>query len=241
MALIRSELYDRAQRLIPGGVNSPVRAMHGVGLDEPLFMRSGDRPVHRGRQRQPLHRLGALVGAAALRARRSHHAGSRLRGTRARHDLRRADRGRSRPRRRDRRCGSFRRDGTARLVGHRGRDEHRAPRTRGDEARPLDQVLGPLPRPRRRAACERRLRPDDARDPVHPGRPVGRCRRHDRAPVQRHRCRRRRRRRVRRGSRRNPRRARRRQHGLSFRPPPGSSRRCGRCAMRAARCSSSTR
>ncbi len=41
MALIRSELYDRAQRLIPGGVNSPVRAMRSVGLDEPLFMRSG--------------------------------------------------------------------------------------------------------------------------------------------------------------------------------------------------------
>lgn len=42
MALIRSSLYDRAQRLIPGGVNSPVRAMRAVGLDEPLFMRSGE-------------------------------------------------------------------------------------------------------------------------------------------------------------------------------------------------------
>jgi glutamate-1-semialdehyde 2,1-aminomutase len=41
MALIRSELYDRAQRLIPGGVNSPVRAMRSVGLDEPVFMRRG--------------------------------------------------------------------------------------------------------------------------------------------------------------------------------------------------------
>jgi glutamate-1-semialdehyde 2,1-aminomutase len=44
MALIRSELYDRALRLIPGGVNSPVRAMRSVGLDEPLFMRRGDGP-----------------------------------------------------------------------------------------------------------------------------------------------------------------------------------------------------
>ena len=42
MALIRTALYDRAQRLIPGGVNSPVRAMRAVGLDEPLFMRSGE-------------------------------------------------------------------------------------------------------------------------------------------------------------------------------------------------------
>ena len=41
MALTRSDLYDRAQRLIPGGVNSPVMAMRSVGLDEPLFMRSG--------------------------------------------------------------------------------------------------------------------------------------------------------------------------------------------------------
>jgi glutamate-1-semialdehyde 2,1-aminomutase len=31
----------RAKQLIPGGVNSPVRAMRAVGLDEPVFMRSG--------------------------------------------------------------------------------------------------------------------------------------------------------------------------------------------------------
>jgi glutamate-1-semialdehyde 2,1-aminomutase len=34
-----SELWGRARRLIPGGVNSPVRAMRAVGLDEPLFVR----------------------------------------------------------------------------------------------------------------------------------------------------------------------------------------------------------
>ena len=28
--------------MIPGGVNSPVRAMRGVGLDEPFFVRRGD-------------------------------------------------------------------------------------------------------------------------------------------------------------------------------------------------------
>jgi glutamate-1-semialdehyde 2,1-aminomutase len=38
----RSALYRRALELIPGGVNSPVRAMRGVGLDEPLFVRSGN-------------------------------------------------------------------------------------------------------------------------------------------------------------------------------------------------------
>jgi glutamate-1-semialdehyde 2,1-aminomutase len=38
----RSELYRRALELIPGGVDSPVRAMRAVGLDEPLFVRSGE-------------------------------------------------------------------------------------------------------------------------------------------------------------------------------------------------------
>ncbi len=37
----RSELWRRATALIPGGVNSPVRAMRAVGLDEPLFVRRG--------------------------------------------------------------------------------------------------------------------------------------------------------------------------------------------------------
>ena len=42
MALVRSELWNRALRLMPGGVNSPVRAMRGVGLDEPFFVVRGD-------------------------------------------------------------------------------------------------------------------------------------------------------------------------------------------------------
>ena len=40
--LVRSELWHRALGLIPGGVNSPVRAMRGVGLDEPFFAVSGE-------------------------------------------------------------------------------------------------------------------------------------------------------------------------------------------------------
>jgi glutamate-1-semialdehyde 2,1-aminomutase len=42
VALTRSDLWQRALRVIPGGVNSPVRAMRGVGLDEPLFVRRGE-------------------------------------------------------------------------------------------------------------------------------------------------------------------------------------------------------
>ncbi|HKD32305.1 MAG TPA: glutamate-1-semialdehyde 2,1-aminomutase [Gaiellaceae bacterium] len=34
--------YARALKVIPGGVNSPVRAMKAVGLDEPLFARRGE-------------------------------------------------------------------------------------------------------------------------------------------------------------------------------------------------------
>jgi glutamate-1-semialdehyde 2,1-aminomutase len=36
-----ASLYRRARRLIPGGVNSPVRAMRAVGLEQPLFARRG--------------------------------------------------------------------------------------------------------------------------------------------------------------------------------------------------------
>ena len=38
----RGALYRRALELIPGGVNSPVRAMRAVGLDEPFFVRRGE-------------------------------------------------------------------------------------------------------------------------------------------------------------------------------------------------------
>jgi glutamate-1-semialdehyde 2,1-aminomutase len=38
----RSDLFRRALDLIPGGVNSPVRAMRAVGLDEPLFVGRGE-------------------------------------------------------------------------------------------------------------------------------------------------------------------------------------------------------
>jgi glutamate-1-semialdehyde 2,1-aminomutase len=38
MELTESDLYRRALEVIPGGVNSPVRAMRSVGLDEPLIV-----------------------------------------------------------------------------------------------------------------------------------------------------------------------------------------------------------
>jgi glutamate-1-semialdehyde 2,1-aminomutase len=37
-----TDLFRRARRAIPGGVNSPVRAMQAVGLDEPFFVRRAE-------------------------------------------------------------------------------------------------------------------------------------------------------------------------------------------------------
>jgi glutamate-1-semialdehyde 2,1-aminomutase len=39
---VDSDLFRRARHVIPGGVNSPVRAMRAVGLDEPVFMARGE-------------------------------------------------------------------------------------------------------------------------------------------------------------------------------------------------------
>ena len=85
-----AELFERAQRRIPGGVNSPVRAFRAVG-GTPVFFERASGPHPMGRGRQALHRLRRLLGSDARRTwpprgRRS-GAGSRL--TRA--FLRRAD------------------------------------------------------------------------------------------------------------------------------------------------------
>jgi glutamate-1-semialdehyde 2,1-aminomutase len=39
---VTASLGSRAREVIPGGVNSPVRAMRAVGLEEPLFVRRGE-------------------------------------------------------------------------------------------------------------------------------------------------------------------------------------------------------
>jgi glutamate-1-semialdehyde 2,1-aminomutase len=39
---VATSLWRRAKAVIPGGVNSPVRAMRSVGLEEPLFIRRGE-------------------------------------------------------------------------------------------------------------------------------------------------------------------------------------------------------
>jgi glutamate-1-semialdehyde 2,1-aminomutase len=39
---VAASVWSRARSVIPGGVNSPVRAMRAVGLDQPLFVRRGE-------------------------------------------------------------------------------------------------------------------------------------------------------------------------------------------------------
>ena len=74
-----SALFAAAQRVLPGGVNSPVRAFRGVG-GTPRFIARGEGACARGRRRQPVRRPGAVVGPADPGPRPSRGAGGRRRG-----------------------------------------------------------------------------------------------------------------------------------------------------------------
>ena len=62
--------FERARRLIPGGVNSPARAFGAVG-GQPPFIARGEGPFIYRPRRQPLPRLRRLLGAAHPRPRSS--------------------------------------------------------------------------------------------------------------------------------------------------------------------------
>ena len=85
------ELYERALEVIPGGVNSPVRAMKQIGRSPDLH-RARRGPLHLGRRRQPLRRLGLVVGPADPRPCRSAGRRGHPAGRRPGDELRRADR-----------------------------------------------------------------------------------------------------------------------------------------------------
>ena len=204
-------MFTRAQRVIPGGVNSPVRSFASVG-GEPFFVARGRRPAL-GRRRSRVHRLGPELGRGDSRpcAPRDRRRGPRrrdqghlVRGAHGRGD----PVGRSHLERvpsveKVRLTNSGTEAGMTAVRVARGR--HRA--QQGREVRRL------LPRsPRRTARCRRQWC-------AHPGRTGNRGRhrwrsgRHDRGPVQRSRGARRRARPIRRRPRGDPRRAGRRQHG----------------------------
>ena len=56
-----SKLFARAVKVLPGGVNSPVRAFKAVGGTPHFIARASRRPHHR-RRRQHVHRLRRVVG-----------------------------------------------------------------------------------------------------------------------------------------------------------------------------------
>ena len=108
--------------MIPGGVNSPVRAFT-VGGRHPAVHHLGPGLLADRRRRQPLRRPGLLVGPddpgpRAPRRRRG-RAACRVHGA----VLRRADAGGDRARRRDHRPGAARRAGPAGQLRHRGHHE----------------------------------------------------------------------------------------------------------------------
>ena len=163
------KLFAAASRILPGGVDSPVRAFKSVG-GTPLFIArasgariedaDGHTYIDYVMSWGPLHPRACAEGAAES---------ARGRGG-ARHELRRADGARDA-------AGAAGRDADAvdgarpvRQLRHRGGDERDARRARGDEARQDRQVRGVLSRPRGRVPRAGRLRRDDARRPDQPRR-----------------------------------------------------------------------
>ena len=171
-AIRRAAATPRRVRHIPGGVNSPVRAMRAVGRDHPLFIarrRGAEVADADGNRYVDLRRL---VGADDPRPRHPAVVAAVREAARARHVLRRADADGDRLRepvsarsRRSSCCASSRRGTEATMSALRARPRRHRPRRRA-EVRRL------LPRPRRRAARRRPARARDARHAVEPRRPA---------------------------------------------------------------------
>ena len=152
---------------LPGGVNSPVRAMRAIGRD-PIFVERAEGAELFDVDGNRYVDWIVLVGAADPRPRppgRSSRRSSPRR--RSGHDVRRADRRRGRPGRGGR-AGGCRSVEMLRMTSsrHRGVDERDPPRPRGDRPREAPEVRRRLPRPRRRPARRGRQRPGDAGHPA---------------------------------------------------------------------------
>ena len=233
-----ADLYRRALALIPGGVNSPVRAMRAIGRD-PLFIARGEGAelidvdgnrlidyvcswgplIHGHAHPQVLAAVGAAAAAGTSFGAPT-AGGGRARGS-GREPLRE------------------RRDAAHDLIGHRGDDDGAPPRARGDRPRDGAEVRGRLSRPSRRAARAGRLGPRDAGAAEQPGRAGERGGGDDRRALERPRGAHRRRPRARRWRRSSPSRCRR--TWGSCRRARGSSSCCASGPIRPARCSCSMR
>ena len=165
-------VYDRARAVLPGGVNSPVRAMRQIGR-EPIFIERGEgvelvdvegnRYIDWVCSWGPLilgHADPAVVSAVIEAAKRGTSYGA---ATAIEVAARRAG-GRPLP------LGG---DGADDQLRHRGGDERGAPGAGAHRARGGGQVRGRLPRPLRRPAGRGRLGDGDALGARQPGRAAG--------------------------------------------------------------------
>ena len=178
-----AELFERARQVIPGGVNSPVRAFSRRRRHAALHRPRRGR-LHGRRRRPALHRLHRFVGADDPRppppGRRSRGASRGRRGP----VVRRADRARGRAGRGDPASRAEHGAGAPRELRHRSGDERTSPGARRDRAQRHRQVRRLLPRPRRRVAGEGGLGPRHLRPPDQRRRAGGRGPAHARARVQ---------------------------------------------------------
>ena len=229
-------LFERARALIPGGVNSPVRAFRAVG-GEPVFIAraKGARlfGADGGEYIDYVGSWGPAILGHAHPGRRPRRAG----GGRARPLLRRADGGEVDFAEAVRAPLPEHRDDALRLQRHRSDDERHPRRARLHQARLHRQVRGLLPRPRRSPPREGRERARHLRRPRLGRRPRGHGAHHADAPLQRHRRARGALRGARRGDRRGDRGAGGRQHGLCPAGSRASSRRSSTSARSTARVS----
>ncbi len=118
----RTSLFDRAQNVIPGGVNSPVRAFRAVG-GTPRFIARAQGAYMFDAEGRALHRLHRLLGPDDPGPRPPGGAGCGAEGRARRLLVRRADRARDRTGRGDPVAGAEHGAGAPGQLGHRGGDE----------------------------------------------------------------------------------------------------------------------
>ena len=183
----QSELWRRATEVIPGGVNSPIRAMRAVGLDEPVFMRRGEgayiEDVDGTRYVDWVMSWGPLIFGHAdpetVTAVVETAADGTTFGAPTEAEVELAAEIVS--------AVPSIEQVPARLLGHRSGHERRPPRPCRHRPRPRSEVRRRVPRPRRRAACRRGLGRRHAWHPIDARGARRRRRRHDCLSLQRRR------------------------------------------------------
>ena len=184
-APVFAALFERAQRVIPSGVNSPVRAFRAVG-GTPRFMVS--RSYQKMTDADGVDYVDLVSWWGPMILGHSHPAivEAAQRAAASRVVIRHADpRARSSWPRRSSAGSTPGRRGAAGQLRHRGDDVGAPAGSRCHRPAPGDQVRRLLPRPRGRAARRGRFRHSDVRAAGHTGRHRGADRRNGGAALQR--------------------------------------------------------